>query len=129
MTPSKARMQNPLVLAYIGDSVFDIYVRTGLVVQGKGNVGNLHRISSKIVNAKAQCIAAKRLLDTFSEEEKSIFMRGRNAKPATVPKNMSIGDYAYATGLEAVIGYLFLTGDTKRIEEIMKDIMERENEA
>ena len=129
MTKEKARMLNPLVLAYVGDSIYDLYVRTSLIMHEKGNVGNLHRISAKIVNAKAQANTLRIIENTLSEEEEYIFHRGRNAHSATVPKNMSVSDYRCATGLEALVGYLFLTGNKDRIEEIMEAAVKAEDEA
>ena len=129
MTDAQARMLNPLVLAYIGDSIYDLYVRTSLIMHEKGNVGNLHRISAKIVNAKAQAETYRNISGLLSEDENYIFHRGRNAHAATTPKNMSVSDYRYATGLEALIGYLFLTGRRQRIEEIMEYAVKAEKEA
>ncbi len=123
MTKEAARQSNPLVLAYIGDTVWDLFVRTSLVLEGRGNAGTLHRLSSKIVNARSQANVARRIFETLSDDEKNIFMRGRNAKSATVPKNMSIADYRYATALEAVVGYLYLTGQPQKIEEIFKEAL------
>lgn len=121
MTREAARQSNPLVLAYIGDTVWDLFVRTSLVLEGRGNTGALHRLSSKMVNAQAQAHVARRVFETLSDDEKNIFMRGRNAKSATVPKNMSVADYRYATALEAVVGYLYLTGQPQKIEDIFKE--------
>jgi len=116
-----ARQLSPLVLAYIGDTVFDLYVRTGLVLAEKGGAGELHRRSVALVNARAQAQLARSVYERLAADEKDIFMRGRNAKSATVPKNMSVADYRQATALEAVLGYLYLTGRTAKIEEILKE--------
>ncbi len=123
MTKEAARQSNPLVLAYIGDTVWDLFVRTGLVLEGRGNAGTLHRLSSKMVNARSQAGFARRIFEGLNDDEKDIFMRGRNAKSATVPKNMSVADYKYATALEAVVGYLYLTGQAQKIEEIFKEAL------
>ena len=109
----------PLTLAYIGDSVFDLYVRTTLVLDKAGNTGRLHNKSSGVVNARAQAVFAHSIEDSLSEEESDIFRRGRNAKSATVPKNMSVADYRYATAVEALVGYLYLTGQTERIGALL----------
>lgn len=123
MTKDAARQSNPLVLAYIGDTVWDLFVRTSLVLDGRGNAGTLHRLSSKMVNARSQAQVARRIFDRLSDDEKDIFMRGRNAKSATVPKNMSVADYRYASALEAVVGYLYLTGQPQKIEDIFKEAL------
>ena len=129
LTKDAARQSNPLVLAYIGDTVYDLYVRTKLVADERGHTGVLHRLSSKMVNAKAQAQVAHRVFDGMDEDEKDIFMRGRNAKSATVPKNMSVADYRYATALEAVVGYLFLTGQTAKIEDILKEAFDAQDQS
>ena len=121
ITKEAARQMNPLVLAYMGDTVYDLYVRTSLVMEGRGNAGTLHRLSSGQVNARSQAQVARRIFEDLEEDEKGIFMRGRNAKSATVPKNMSVADYRQATALEAVVGYLYLTGQMEKLEDIMKE--------
>ncbi len=123
MTQDEARQLSPLVLAYLGDTVYDLYIRTSLVLEGRGNAGALHQISIKFVNARSQAQLARRILGSFSEDEKAVFMRGRNAKSATVPKNMTVADYRQATALEAVLGFLYLTGQVDRIEEIIKEAL------
>lgn len=112
----------PLSLAYVGDTVFDLYVRTWLVRERAGDVGKMHKIASGIVNAAAQAKYAKTLLPQLTEQEKDIFLRGRNAKANTVPKNMSAADYHYATALEAVVGFLYLRGQISRIQELLKGL-------
>jgi ribonuclease-3 family protein len=119
-TEEEARMLSPLVLAYIGDSVFDLFVRTSLIRSGK--TGRLHALSSKKVCAKAQAEVAKTLLCDLSESEKDIFMRGRNAKTPTVPKHADICDYHMATGLEALVGYLYITGADSRLRQLMSAV-------
>jgi len=127
LKPDAARQTNPLVLAFIGDTVFDLYVRTSLALQGKGNAGALHRQSIELVNARAQAHLARSVFENLAGDEKDIFMRGRNAKSATVPKNMSVADYRQATALEAVLGYLYLTGRTGKIEEILKEALDADH--
>lgn len=119
----EARMKNPLVLAYIGDTVYDLYMRAEAVREKGGSVNMLHRLVCGKVNAKAQSLAAKALEAVFTEEEADVFRRGRNAKSGTTPKNMAIGDYHRATGLEAVVGYLFLTGKLDRLDAIFHIIL------
>ncbi len=121
----KAIEYSPLVLAYIGDSVYDIYVRTRLVKRGNTPVGKLHAEAVKYVKAEAQAQAYAFICDTLSEEETAIFKRGRNATPGTVPKHAQIADYHTATGLEALIGYLYLSDNKKRVNELMEVICEK----
>lgn len=122
LTEDKAAQMAPLTLAYIGDSVFDLYVRTKYVLGCSKNAGALHSMSIRLVNARAQAAFAHQWLERFTQEEAEIFRRGRNAKSPSPPKNMSLADYKYATALEAVIGYLFLTGQAERIEEILSTL-------
>ena len=122
MDEETVRMKNPLVLAYIGDTVYDLYMRTKAVKESDAPVNILNRKVTGQVNARAQSAAVDKLMEGFSEAEADIFRRGRNAKCGTVPKNMPVGDYHRATGLEAVVGYLFLTGQQMRLEEIFSII-------
>ncbi|MEA5003417.1 MAG: ribonuclease III domain-containing protein [Christensenella sp.] len=119
LTEDKASQIAPLTLAYIGDSVFDLYVRTKYALNSQKNAGKLHSMSIRIVNARAQAAFAHEWMERFTDAEKEVFMRGRNAKSPTVPKNMSVADYKYATAMEAVIGYLYLSGQMERANEIL----------
>ena len=123
---TEARMKNPLVLAYIGDTIYDLYHRTTAVKRSQANVNILNKEVSGRVNARAQSHAAALIEDMLTEEEQGVFHRGRNAKSGTSPKNMDIVDYRRATGLEALIGFLYLSGDEERIEELMGVIIEEE---
>jgi len=114
---------SPLVLAYIGDSIYDLYVRTYLVANGGRKVGNLHRSSIGYVKAGSQCSTLDRIFDILTDAEKQIVKRGRNANPSTVPKNADITEYRYATGFEALLGYLFLKKKTGRLLEILEKCM------
>ena len=109
---------SPLLLAFIGDSVYDICIRTALVKKGNRQVQKLHARATDFVSAKAQSEALKRLKTVFTEEENDILRRGRNAKFHTKAKNASTAEYKSATGFEAVFGYLFLKGKTDRIMEL-----------
>ena len=122
ITDEEARFKNPLVLAYIGDTIYDLYIRTTIVKKSGKGINDIHRASVSMVNAKAQAHAAEKLTELFTEEESDIFRRGRNAKSG-IPKNMSPADYHAATGLEAVIGYLYLTGRSERIEQLFGVIL------
>lgn len=118
-TQMEARALNPLTLAYIGDSVFSDYIRKYLLSQGLQNVNHLTKASIDFVRAEAQAFIVKQLLDsTLSEEEQNIVRRGRNTR-SHVPKNASVMDYRYATGFEALLGYLSLTGQQQRLEELI----------
>lgn len=108
-----------LTLAYIGDTICDLYVRTHLVLTQPGDVGMLHKKSAALVNARSQAALARELMPELSGLEKDIFMRGRNAKTNTVPKNMSVADYHYATALEALIGFLYLTDSLQQVRRIL----------
>ncbi len=110
----------PLVLAYIGDAVYEVYIRTMLVVNNKSNVNMLHKMSVKYVKAKSQADIVHRLNDRLTADEQDIIRRGRNAKSATVPKHADVTDYRYSTGFEALIGYLYLTNNYGRLMEILR---------
>ncbi len=125
-SPTDIRMYNPLVLAYVGDSVYETFIRTMLVSNGSTQVDKLHKRAIKYVQAKAQAEIVEKLHDSLTEEEQDIVRRGRNTKSGTVPKNADINDYRHATGFEALIGYLYLIGNTKRLMEIFAAVAEIE---
>ncbi|MDD4504025.1 MAG: Mini-ribonuclease 3 [Clostridiaceae bacterium] len=124
LSKSDVRMLNPLVLAYIGDSVYDTFVRTLLVSGGHGQVAKLHKMSIEFVKAKAQADILEKINDLLTPEEQDIVRRGRNTKSSTIPKNADISDYRYATGFEALIGFLYLTGQISRLMEVIGMIIE-----
>ena len=113
-------MLAPLVLAYIGDAVYEMHIRTMLLEQRVAPVHQLHKRAIAYVKAQAQAQIAHGLIGILTEKELSIMKRGRNAKSATIPKNADINDYKYATGFEALIGYLFLKKEFFRLKEILK---------
>ncbi len=117
--PLDVRTLSPLVLAYVGDAVFELIVRTRLVRAGNRPVNDLHRSAAGIVSAKAQSAFVKTLLPLLTEEEFAVYQRGKNAKPHTTAKNASNADYHRATGFEALIGYLYLTDRLERILELL----------
>lgn len=119
------RTYSPLTLAYIGDSVFDVVIRSILVNKGNTAVNKLHQRASRIVNARTQCEMAKLLAEDFTETEADIFRRGRNSKPHTKAKNASTIEYLDATGFEAVMGYLYLTNDMDRVCELVNKGLEK----
>lgn len=112
-------MLSPLQLAYIGDAVYELLVRTYLLKK-KLPVKELHKSTIKYVKAKAQADIVHVLEDILSEEEKWIVKKGRNAKTNTMPKNADMIDYKYATGFEALMGYLYLLGEDNRITELFE---------
>lgn len=111
---------SPLVLAYIGDAVYEVYIRTKLISNGNASVYKLHKLAIQYVKAKAQSDIIEHIKDQLTEEECRVYKRGRNAKSGTVPKNADIHEYHRATGLEAIIGYLYLEGNYKRLMEILE---------
>ncbi len=119
-TPEEIRFISPLVYAYIGDAVYEVYIRDYIINKYGGNVNALHKIATKFVKAAAQAAAVHGLESQLSEEEWSVIKRGRNQKSGSVPKNANLADYRYATGFEALIGYLYLMDNHGRIEEIIE---------
>ena len=111
---------SPLVLAYMGDAVFDIIIRTMVVSEGNAPVNKLHKRTSALVKAHSQAEMVKSIETYLTEEEMAVFKRGRNAKSATVAKNASVTEYRHATGFESLIGYLYLKEDYKRIVDLIK---------
>ena len=114
---------SPLVLAYMGDVVYELYVRKMLVLKANTQVDKLHKSAVQIVKAEAQCEAFRKIEHELTEKEIAVFKRGRNTK-SVVPKHSSVAEYRTATGLEALIGYIYLTGDTNRLDYIMNLILE-----
>jgi ribonuclease-3 family protein len=114
------RTYSPLTLAYIGDGVYDLIIRTMVVEKANRPANDLHRLTVQYVSAKAQAKIVGALTEEFTEEEQTIFHRGKNAKPHTMAKNATMADYMRATGFEAVIGYLYLAGRMDRVLELVK---------
>ena len=121
LTPEGARNLSPVVLAFVGDAVYSLYVREKLVLGTDFKTGTLQKLSSRQVSARGQSELIERLLPALTEEEADIFRRGRNAKKSTRSKHASVGEYNRSTGFEALIGYLDLTGRHERIEELLGD--------
>ncbi len=115
------RGYSPLQLAFLGDAVFELLVRERLVRAVGTSVKSLSSKKARIVNAHAQAELARRIADRLTDEEADILRRGRNAHPATIAKNQSVADYRLATGLEALCGYLYLTGRTERLRELLEE--------
>jgi len=119
-----AKQLSPLNLAFIGDAIYEILVRERLVCSANRPVNDLHRESVKYVSAQAQTVAFEKIKDMLSEEETAQFKRGRNAKVGHSPKSASEAEYHTATGLEALVGYLYLTEQHGRIKELFSMIIE-----
>ncbi len=109
---------SPLPLAYIGDSVYDLFIRTKVIEKGNRHVTDLHKESVKYVKAHSQAESIHTIEDKLTEEEVRVLKWGRNAK-STPPKNADVTDYRYATGFETLLGYLYLEGNADRLKEVM----------
>ena len=112
-------LYSPLALAFVGDGVYELFVRTRLAIEGNAQAAKLHVRAIRFVKAKAQARSAHLLADKLTEQETAIYKRGRNAKSQTVPKHAELADYRAATGLEALFGYLYLKGEQQRLDELM----------
>ena len=113
------RMLSPLVWAYVGDAVYEVFVRTHLVNYSNAKPHKLHLEAIKYVKAENQAHILKKVLPHLSEEEQEIVKRGRNAENHHLPKNASSADYSYSTGFEALIGFLYLTKNDERLSQIL----------
>ena len=111
---------SPLALAYIGDGIFELVIRSIVVGKGNTKASQLHQHTSHIVKAASQAKMIEALEDDLTEEEADVYRRGRNAKSPTMAKNASMADYRKATGFEALMGYLYLKDDFDRIVELTK---------
>ena len=112
-----------LGLAHLGDSVFEVMVRSWLCLHGRAKARDLHRATVQYVSAPAQAVAAARILPLLDEEESGVFRRGRNTAPHSVPRAASREEYQTATALEALFGWLYLQGRTDRLNELFSAIM------
>lgn len=121
-TKIQPRQLSPLNLAFIGDCIYEILVREALVCEANRPVNELHRESVKYVSAKAQTEAYVKIKDMLTEEETAQFKRGRNAKVGHSPKSATDAEYHTATGIEALFGYLYLSGKTERIKQLFSAI-------
>ena len=111
---------SPLTLAYIGDGIYEIVVRTVIVDEANRQVNKLHKAASNLVKAETQAKMIHLIMDDLTEEEVRIYKRGRNAKAVTRAKNASMSDYRTATGFEALMGWLYLTGQSERMMQLIK---------
>ena len=119
------RNYSPLTLAFLGDCVFDLMIRTVIVERGNRAAESLHKKKSTIVKAQTQAKMAEILLDELSEEEMAVYKRGRNAKSYSTAKNASVTDYRKATGFEALLGFLYLQNKEDRMIELVKMALEQ----
>lgn len=124
VTCDKARNLSPVTLAFVGDAVYSLYVRERLVLSTDYGTGELQKLTSQEVSAHGQSVLLEQLIPLFTEEELAIFKRGRNAKKSTKSKNASVAEYNRSTGFEAVLGYLYLTGQYKRIDQLLDSVYE-----
>lgn len=116
---------SPLVLAYIGDAIYEVVIRTMVVSWANTQVNKLHKKSSGLVKAQTQARMIKSLLEELDEKETAVYKRGRNAKSFTKAKNATVIDYRMATGFEALMGYLYLLNKSDRMMELVKMGLER----
>ena len=115
----ESKMLSPLVWAYIGDAIYEMFIRTELINNSNAKPHKLHIESIKYVKAQAQAEILKKITYNLTEEEKDIVRRGRNTENHHVAKNANVADYAYATAFEALLGYLYLTNQDERLSEIL----------
>ena len=118
--PQKAKNLSPVTLAFVGDAVYSLYVREKLVISTDYNSGTLQKLTSSEVSAHGQSELLEKILPLFTEEEADIFKRGRNAKKSSRSKNASVLEYNRSTGFEAVLGFLYLTGQYQRISYLLE---------
>lgn len=119
------RTYSPLVLAYIGDGIYDVIIRTIVVSNGNSQPNKLHKKTSHLVKASAQSAMIEAIMEELTPEEVKVYKRGRNAKSPTMAKNASMVDYRRATGFEALMGYLYLQGELKRMIDLIKKGLEK----
>ena len=119
-TKQEVDLMSPLTWAYIGDAVFELYIRNKLINETNLKPHKLHIEAIKYVKAKSQAEKLKEIYETLTDEEKDIVRRGRNTQNHHLPKNSNVQEYMYATAFEALIGYLYLTKQNKRLKEILK---------
>ncbi|MFD1428243.1 ribonuclease-3 family protein [Kroppenstedtia sanguinis] len=115
---------HPLLLAYLGDAVYELFIRHHLLAQGETRPNQIHGQAVHFVSAAAQAEAVRLLEHDLTEEEKAVVKRGRNAKSRSIPKNANTLDYRYSTGLETLIGYWYLTGNIDRLTQGMEQVIQ-----
>lgn len=120
----EVKLMPPLVWAYVGDAVYELYIRTNLVNNTKLNPHKLHVEAIKYVKAQAQAKILEKITEILTKEEKNIVRRGRNAQNHHLPKNANLDEYSHATAFEALIGYLYLTKQDERLRKILEKTFE-----
>ena len=128
MEKNDIRSYSPLTLAYIGDGVFDLIIRSVVVGRANTNVNCLNKKTDQIVKAGSQAILLEAILPLLTEEEEAVYRRGRNANSHSKAKNATVSDYRKATGLESLVGYLYLTDQFERILFLLKKGLTELNE-
>ena len=121
----KANTYSPLALAYIGDGVYEMFIRTYVINRGNMPVNKMHKASRELVRASSQAQLYFLIEDMLTEEEDAVLRRGRNAKSVSIPKNGNVTEYRHATGLEALIAYLYIEGKIERIKELIDAGLEK----
>ena len=121
MTTDQARMLSPLSLAFVGDAVYTLYARAKVIQHSDAKNGVLHTEATKLVKASGQAEFADAILDLLTEEEMGVYKRARNSKVHSVAKHATMGDYKKATGFEALLGFLYLTGQDERIKFLLNE--------
>ena len=122
------RTYSPLTLAYIGDCVYDLIIKSLVIGNGNKQVNKMHKETSSLVQAATQSLMMRKLQDLLTDEERAVYKRGRNAKSVSPAKNQSVTDYRRATGFEALMGYLYLKKEYKRMLELVKIGLDSLNE-
>ena len=125
LKPVEAGEYSPLALAYIGDAVYELAIRTLVMNRGNMQVNKMHKKSASLVKAETQANLAKLLMDDLTPEESAVYRRGRNARSATMAKHATMIDYRMATGFEALMGYLYLMGRYDRVLKLVHDGFEK----
>lgn len=124
-TETEAKLLNPLQLALIGDGVYEVFIRNYILSKNTSlNANKMHVKAIGYVKAKSQSVIMHELEELLNEDEMAVFKRGRNAKSPTVPKNADVRDYRMATGFEALVGYLYLSGNKERLQFVLNKSIE-----
>lgn len=124
MTDEELKQMSPLILAYVGDAVYELAVRRSLAVDSRKKINEIHLDTVNRVKAESQAKTLRRIEERLTPEEMDIVRRGRNAKSGSHPRNVAISDYRMSTGLEALLGHLYLQGRSERLDEILEWVIE-----